>query len=368
MNADSEVVHVDLGDRSYDIEIGVSLWGRLADVLTERFRPRRVAAVTDSNVGPLYESRLAGAFASSGVEISLHRMTAGEEHKNLATVARLYDEILTAGCDRRTPLIAMGGGVPGDVGGFVAATLLRGIPYIQVPTTLLAMVDSSVGGKTGVDAPQGKNLIGAFHQPALVAVSMEVLETLPARELSAGLAEVIKYGVIWDSTLFARLEASIEDLMNLRPDPLKATVRRCCEIKAEVVSKDEREEGLRAILNFGHTVGHALEAATEYGEYLHGEAISVGMVVETEIARLLGRDLGDLPGRLSNLFQRAKLPVEPPRTVDPERIWELMHSDKKTLGGDIRMVLPSELGKVDLVPGITREVFVKAWGMCGGGG
>ncbi len=360
-----EKVRVDLGDRSYDIEIGVALWNRLAEVLIGRFHPKRAIVVTDSNVGPLYEKSLQDAFQGSGVELSFHRMEAGEEHKNLETVHQLYDEILSRGCDRKTPVIAMGGGVPGDTGGFVAATLLRGVPYIQVPTSLLAMVDSSVGGKTGVDTPHGKNLIGAFYQPALVAVSIDTLETLPKREVCAGLAEVIKYGVIWDAALFAELESGIERLIAGDRDSLIQTVKRCCEIKAEVVSKDEFEGGLRAILNYGHTVGHAIEAATEYGEYLHGEGISVGMVVETEIASLLGRDLGDLKDRLINLFRRANLPVAPPEKVDPHRIWELMHSDKKTLGGDIRMVLPSKLGKVDLVPGITREVFEKAWRNCG---
>ena len=359
-----ELVQVDLGDRSYDIEIGVSLWDPLAEFVVDRFHPKRAIVVTDSNVGPLYEPKLQEAFATSDIDLSFHRMQAGEKHKNLRTVQSLYDEILSRGCDRGTPLIAMGGGVPGDTGGFVAATLLRGIPYIQVPTTLLSMVDSSVGGKTGVDTPQGKNLVGAFYQPALVSISIETLETLPRREICAGLAEVIKYGVIWDPGLFNDLEVEIGALVSGDREALIRTVKRCCEIKAEVVSQDEREAGLRAILNYGHTVGHAIEAATEYGEYLHGEGISVGMVVETRIASLLGRDLGDLPGRLKALFQSAHLPVEPPDGVDPQRIWELMHSDKKTLGGDVRMVLPSGLGKVDLVPGISRKIFEQAWRAC----
>ena len=361
MNSPFETVRVELGDRSYDIELGVALWNRLAQALTERFHPKRAIVVTDSNVGPLYEPKLVEAFRASGVELSFHRMNAGEEHKNLSTVQMLYDQILSRGCDRKTPLIAMGGGVPGDTGGFVAATLLRGIPFIQVPTSLLAMVDSSVGGKTGVDTSHGKNLIGAFYQPALVSISIDTLETLPSREVSAGLAEVIKYGVIWDSDLFAELETHIDRLLEGERDALIGIVKRCCQIKAEVVSKDEKENDLRAILNFGHTVGHAIEAATEYGEYLHGEAIAVGMVVETEIARCLGRELGDLLDREKELFTRAKLPTVPPAHVEPQRIWELMHSDKKTLGGEIRMVLPSALGKVDLVPGITREVFERAW-------
>ncbi|MCA9428749.1 MAG: 3-dehydroquinate synthase, partial [Candidatus Omnitrophica bacterium] len=280
-------------------------------------------------------------------------------------IAGAYDRLVDLPADRRTVVIAVGGGVVGDAAGFMAATFARGIPFVQVPTTLLADVDSSVGGKVGINHPRAKNLIGAFHQPLGVLIDTDVLKSLPDRDYRSGWAEVIKYGVIWDADLFKELESGIEKLVEGDRDSFIRIVKRCCEIKAEVVSKDEFESGLRAILNYGHTVGHAIEAATEYGEYLHGEGISVGMVVETEIAELLGRDLGDLKPRLKDLFQRANLPVTPPENVEPARIWELMHSDKKTLGGDIRMVLPQELGNVDLVPGITRKVFEKAWGNCG---
>jgi 3-dehydroquinate synthase len=360
MNAPSETVRVELGDRSYSIDIGLSLWDHLAQEIQSLFKPTRLIVVSDETVGRLYEPKLREAFASFDWKVSYHRMLPGEQNKNLDTVRDLYTEILDAGCDRKTPLIALGGGVPGDVGGFVAATILRGIPYVQVPTTLLAMVDSSVGGKTGVDMPHGKNLIGAFYQPSHVAISLDTLSTLPKRELSAGMAEVIKYGVIWDADFFAKLEAEMETLLKAEPNSLLPIVRRCCEIKAEVVSKDERESGLRAILNFGHTVGHAIEAAGAYGEFLHGEAIAIGMVVETAIAERLGKNLGDLRARLASLFDRAGLPTKPKQT-DLDRIWTLMLADKKTLGGEIRLILPTCLGAVELVEGVDRELFAKAW-------
>lgn len=364
MRVNPQSVCVDLGERSYSIEIGENLWGRLADHLAERCNPSRVAVITDSNVGPLYEPTVSATFAGRPWTTTFHRMPAGETHKGLSTVQQLYTEILDAGCDRRTPVVALGGGVPGDVAGFVAATLLRGLPYIQVPTTLLAMVDSSVGGKTGVDMPHGKNLIGAFYQPSLVLVSLDALATLPAREFSAGMAEVIKYGVIWDADLFAELESKLDALLAGDRASLAPIIRRCCEIKAEVVSKDERESGLREILNYGHTVGHAVEAAAEYSALLHGEAISIGMVVETRIAENRGANLGDLAQRLSKLFERTNLPHRATKQFDLDRLWTLMLADKKTRAGDIRMVLPTKLGHVETVGGVTRVEFERAWGEC----
>jgi len=363
MNQPSQQVQVDLGDRSYSIDLGEALWEHLAESMDRLFHPVRVAVITDDNVGPLYEPTLMDAFCDRGWNVSVHTMKAGETHKTLATVNRLYAEILDAGCDRKTPIVALGGGVPGDTAGFVAATLLRGLPYVQVPTTLLAMVDSSVGGKTGVDMPQGKNLVGAFHQPCLVVISVDTLQTLPAREFSAGMAEVIKYGVIYDADLFARLEDDIEDLLGGDAAERTEVIRRCCEIKADVVSKDERESGLRAILNFGHTVGHAIEAASKYGEFLHGEAVAIGMMVETALAEVRGKNLGGLRERLGPLLRRANLPIEPP-DCDLDRIWRLMHADKKSLGGEIRMVLPERLGEVTTQGGISLKSVREAWGMC----
>jgi 3-dehydroquinate synthase len=363
-NSPTYQVPVDLGDRSYSIDIGESLWDHLADSVQELFAPTRVVVITDETVGELYESRLFQAFYNRPWKATVHRMRAGEQHKTLATLQALYSDILDSGCDRKTPVLAMGGGVPGDTGGFVAATLLRGLPYIQMPTTLLAMVDSSVGGKTGVDMPQGKNLVGAFYQPSLVVASIDTLETLPAREFAAGMAEVIKYGVIWDATLFESLERDMAGLVGGNPEERLWVIRRCCEIKAEVVSKDERESGLREILNFGHTVGHAIEAATEYGSLLHGEAISIGMLVETALAEVLGEPLGDLRSRLKDLLEKAGLPTTPPEGYSLERIWDLMHADKKARAGKVRMVLPKSLGKVASFGDISREAFEQAWTAC----
>lgn len=365
MSHPARVVQVELGERSYPILIGSSLWSALAEEIASRFAPTRLAVISDSTVGPLYEPQLEAAFEDRPWKTSHHRMPAGESHKNLASVEALYHEILDVGCDRKTPILALGGGVPGDTAGFVAATLLRGLPFIQAPTTLLAMVDSSVGGKTGVDMPQGKNLIGAFHQPSLVVISLDTLKTLPQREISAGMAEVIKYGVIWDKELFGALEVGMEGLLSVDSEALPEVIARCCEIKAEVVSKDERESGLREILNFGHTVGHAIEAATEYGEWLHGEAISIGMLVETAIAETRGTQLGDLRGRLRGLLSRAALPTTPHK-CDLDRIWRLMHADKKAREGRIRMVLPTRLGRVETVGGITQAEFEMGWKICEG--
>jgi 3-dehydroquinate synthase len=359
MNPDPETVLVDLGDRSYPIEIGLSLWDRLGEGIERRFHPTRVAVISDDVVGPLYESCVSDVFGQRW-RTTFHRMPAGEQHKNLAAVQALYSGILDSGCDRKTPVVALGGGVPGDTAGFVAATLLRGLPFVQVPTTLLAMVDSSVGGKTGVDMPQGKNLVGAFHQPSLVVISVDTLKSLPIREFQAGMAEVIKYGVIWDDAFFADLESRIEPLLDGDPEGRIRIIRRCCEIKAEVVSKDERESGLREILNFGHTVGHAIETATQYGDYLHGEAVAIGMMVEAAIAEMRGLVQISIRERLRALLLRTGLPVSPPE-CDLTRIWNLMQADKKTRGGSIRMVLPVTMGRVETAGGIEREEFEKAW-------
>ncbi len=363
MNPQPGTIFVDLGDRAYPIEIGQSLWRHLAEKIEALFHPSRIIVITDEVVGALYEPPVKEVFKSGTWQTTYHRMPSGEKHKNLSTVQKLYSEILDTGCDRKTPIVALGGGVVGDTAGFVAATLLRGLPLVQVPTTLLAMVDSSVGGKTGVDMPQGKNLVGAFHQPSLVVISVDTLKTLPVREIRAGMAEVIKYGVIWDSDFFTGLEARAEALMAGDENERIKVIRRCCEIKAEVVSKDERESGLREILNYGHTVGHAIEAATEYGHLLHGEAVSIGMVVESALAQQLGLVDGSVQQRLRDLLRKTGLPVSPP-VCDPERIWNLMLSDKKTRGGSIRMVLPVALGRVETVSGIERKELEKAWDSC----
>jgi 3-dehydroquinate synthase len=280
---------------------------------------------------------------------------AGETAKSLRTVQFCYDELVVQHFERRSFIVALGGGVVGDLAGFVAATYLRGIPFVQVPTTLLAQVDSSVGGKVGVNLPAGKNLVGAFHQPKLVLCDLDTLATLPAREYRSGLAEVIKYGIIYDEALFARLERQMPALLKREAKTLAAVIARCCEIKAEVVHQDETESGLRAILNFGHTIGHALEAISNYGKYLHGEAISIGQVAA---ARLSVRRLGLPPAhleRITTLLQRAGLPTEM-ELGDHQRqsLLAAMKLDKKVSGGELKLVLARKIGEVQFgqkVPG-----------------
>ncbi len=358
-----ESIRVSLGERSYSIDIGLSLWEHLAGFIELVLHASRVVVISDDIVGPIYEPKLAEAFEGKQWRTTYHQMPAGELNKNLATVQNLYTEILDAGCDRKTPIVALGGGVVGDTAGFIAATLLRGLPFIQAPATLLAMVDSSVGGKTGVDMPQGKNLVGAFYQPCRVIISVDTLKTLPVRELRAGMAEVIKYGIIWDSDFFTDLEAKVDALMAGDESERIKIIRRCCEIKAEMVSKDEHEGGLREILNFGHTAGHAIETVAGYGHLLHGEAVAIGMLIETAIAEQRGMVPASLRERLRILLQRTSLPVTPP-TCDLDRIWDLMHADKKARGGSIRMVLPTAMGQVQTLSGIARKEFEVAWRTC----
>ncbi|RME91070.1 MAG: 3-dehydroquinate synthase, partial [Verrucomicrobia bacterium] len=266
---------------------------------------------------------------------------------NLRTVARGYDQMAAHRLERRSFVVALGGGVVGDLAGFIAATYLRGIPFVQVPTSLLAQVDSSVGGKVGVNLPAGKNLVGAFYQPRLVLCDLDTLDTLPERELRAGLAEVIKYGIIWDAALFRRLERDLEKLLRREEGPMASVVARCCRIKADVVAQDEKESGLRAILNFGHTVGHALENISGYGRYLHGEAIAIGQVAAARMsARLLGLPARDVE-RIRALLERAGLPVRvrlsPARL---EKLFEAMRLDKKVSGGEVKFVLADAIGRV----------------------
>jgi 3-dehydroquinate synthase len=274
----------------------------------------------------------------------------------------LYQKALEWGVDRRTIVLALGGGVVGDTAGFLAATLLRGLPWIQLPTTLLAQVDSSVGGKVGINHPLGKNMIGAFHQPALVLAELKTLKTLPARELRAGMAEVVKYGVIADADFFVWLEDKGERMVQLEDwELVEQAVAVSCAIKSRVVGQDEREAGLRAILNFGHTVGHGIEMAAGYGRFRHGEAVSIGMVVAAEIARLMGLAPSPVRSRLESLLSRLGLPYQPPSDLDFEVIQQAIQRDKKNQAGSITMVLPVELGQVQCVKPVRPEVIGQAW-------
>lgn len=332
----SSTVTVELGDRSYPIVIGRGLLGGGFD-LAPFVRGTDCLVVSNETVAPLYYQKLLPNLA--GRDVSCVKLPDGEAHKTVATMQTILDALVESRANRDVCLIALGGGVVGDIAGFAAACYMRGIDFIQVPTTLLAQVDSSVGGKTGVNHAQGKNLIGAFHQPQMVLIDTDTLGTLPDRELSAGLAEVIKHGVICDPEFFAWLESNIAALLRRDPDALEHAIRRCCEIKAEVVAEDEREAGRRAILNFGHTFGHAIEYSQGYGEWLHGEAVAAGMIMA---AKLSGLDKADVQ-RLVDLVKAAGLPVAPPAIAAPDWM-RAMGMDKKVKGKQLRFVLLKAIG------------------------
>ena len=334
-------VRIDLGERSYPILIGAGL---LDDPGAFQAVPAGSDAfiVTNATVGPLYAERLARVLADRHRQVRLIALPDGEQHKGWESLNAIFDTLLGHGADRKTTLYALGGGVVGDMTGFAAACYMRGVPFVQVPTTLLAQVDSSVGGKTAINHPLGKNMIGAFHQPLAVVCDLRVLATLPARELSAGLAEVIKYGPIHDMAFFDWIESNIDALRACEPAALAHAVERSCQIKADVVGQDERESGLRAILNFGHTFGHAIEAGLGYGAWLHGEAVGAGMVMAAELSRELGLVDAAFVRRLTSLIERAGLPTRG-AVLDAQdnagRYLQLMRVDKKAERGEIRFVL-----------------------------
>jgi 3-dehydroquinate synthase len=341
------VVNVSLGERSYSVKIGTGLLSRLGAECKTLALGRRGVVITDERVAARFASRALQCLRAAGFDPALVTVPAGEKSKSLQAVAACYDQLARHRLERKSFVIALGGGVIGDLAGFVAATYLRGLAFVQVPTTLLAQVDSSVGGKVGVNLTAGKNLVGAFHQPRLVLCDLDTLRTLPRREYRAGLAEVIKYGIINDAALFRRLERDMPKLLKLDPPTLAAIIARCCAIKAAVVSQDETESGPRAILNFGHTIGHALEAITRYGAYLHGEAIAIGQVAAAKLsAALLGLPARDVD-RVAVLFRHAGLPTHVKLgAARRERLFAAMRLDKKVRGGEIRFVLAERIGKV----------------------
>jgi 3-dehydroquinate synthase len=340
-NSLSAAVSIDLADRSYSIAIGGALFD---NPLSYSELPGASSALIVSNttVAPLYAKRLQAALQGKYAKVHTLTLPDGETYKTWQTLNLIFDALLANGCDRKTILFALGGGVVGDMTGFAAASYMRGVPFVQVPTTLLAQVDSSVGGKTGINHPLGKNMVGAFYQPLKVVCDLDTLKTLPERELSAGLAEVIKYGPIADLIFFDWIEANIDALMAREPAALAHAVKRSCEIKAWVVGQDEREAGLRAILNFGHTFGHAIEAGLGYGQWLHGEAVGCGMVMAAHLSQRLGLVDAAFVARLTQLIQNAGLPVTGPRLSETDnagRYLELMRVDKKAEGGEIRFVV-----------------------------
>ncbi len=350
----AERLDVDLGDRAYPIFVGASLLGD-----STRFVPyidgRQVFVVTNETIAPLYLDQLRSTLGEFDLDVCI--ISDGERHKTLETYLQVIDELMARRHNRTTTLLALGGGVVGDITGFVAATYQRGVAFLQIPTTLLAQVDSSVGGKTGVNHPSGKNMIGAFHQPRCVVADTSVLGSLPRREYLAGLAEVIKYGVIRDAEFFAWLEANLTALLDQQEAALVHAITRSCQIKAEVVQADERESGERALLNFGHSFGHALEALTRYETYLHGEAVAIGMVMAVDLSARIGWMSDTDAGRVRDLIEAAGLPVQAKTDVDVEPMLKTMGMDKKVVDGQLRLVLSRGIGHSELTDKVAESTL-----------
>jgi 3-dehydroquinate synthase len=349
MTSISQNVHVNLAERSYDIEIGA---GNLTDAgrfLKQCGEVSQAILFTDEHVQEPHAVAVAESLVRASIEVSIVAVAAGEKSKAVEVAAKLWEGMLELGADRKTVVVAVGGGVVGDLAGFIAATFARGLRFLQVPTTLLAQVDSSVGGKVGINLSKAKNMVGAFLQPLGVLIDTSTLDTLPKREYVSGLAEVLKYGVILDAEFFADLEASAVQLTTRDPQTLVRVIARSCRLKADVVEKDEREEtGLRAVLNYGHTFAHAFETLTGYGALLHGEAVSIGMTCAARLAQRLGRVDGDFVARQTALTEALSLPIRVPK-LDHEKILATMMHDKKVEHGKLRFILPSRMGHVELV-------------------
>ncbi|PXZ06805.1 3-dehydroquinate synthase [Gilliamella apicola] len=353
-----KILNVALDNRSYPITIGENLLSQF-----EHFKlhsSQRVLIVTNDTIAPIYLKHLMDMLEAHGVKTDFVIVPDGEQYKTMETWNQILTALLANNHTRSSILVALGGGVIGDVAGFAASTYQRGIKFIQVPTTLLSQVDSSVGGKTAINHPLGKNMIGAFYQPQSVVIDINCLKTLPQRELSAGLAEVIKYGIIMDSAFFDWLETHIDDLLNLDVDALSYCIYRCCELKAQVVAADETEQDMRAILNLGHTYGHAIEAELGYGNWLHGEAVSVGMLMAAQTAKLLGLLADKDIERIKNLLIKAKLPVKRPGQMAIESYIPHMLRDKKVISGKLRLVIPTKIGQVEVIDGIEKSVVLES--------
>jgi 3-dehydroquinate synthase len=355
-----ETVHVNLGARSYDIEIGSGNLLSAARLCQAERDDAHTVIISDTNVDPLYAEPLADALVELGSEVDMLAVDAGEPSKAPDVACELWEQLLDQGADRQTVIVALGGGVVGDLAGFVAATFSRGLTFVQVPTSLLAQVDSSVGGKVGVNLPGAKNMVGAFWQPRGVVIDVDVLGTLPEREFRAGMAEVVKYGVIMDAEFFAYLETSVDAINQRNAAVLTQIVERCCRLKADVVEEDEYEtKGRRSILNYGHTFCHALEAVTGYEQLLHGEGVAIGMMCAARLAQRLGRVDGEFTERQLKLLAALHLPTVSPQ-VDPDELLEAMYHDKKVERGELRFVLPTQLGHVELVRGVRTDDVLAA--------
>jgi 3-dehydroquinate synthase len=355
-----ETVNIQLGERSYDILVGNNILSSIPAAISEWLETRygwssdgaSACIITDENLADSHAATVESTLTEAGWKCETIVLKPGETSKRLEIISGIYDRLVEMPADRQTVVIAVGGGVVGDAGGFVAATYARGIPFVQVPTTLLAQVDSSVGGKVGVNHPRGKNLIGAFYQPLGVVIDTAMLKTLPIRDYRSGLAEVIKYGVILDEEFFEYLETNVTGLNDREPEVMQHVVARCCRLKADVVENDEQERtGLRAVLNLGHTFAHAYETLSGYGQLLHGEAVAIGMIDAGRLAERLGRIASDVTDRQVTLFEAVGLPTALSAEIEitPETILERMRLDKKTVAGKLRFVLPTRMGHVELV-------------------
>ncbi len=359
----ARILRVNLGERSYDIAIGRGLIADVGSFVSQRLPSRHAVVITDEHVRAPHGDAVLTALTHSGIRGDLLVVPAGEATKCLSEAERLWSRLVELQADRKTVIVAVGGGVVGDLAGFVAATFARGVPFVQVPTSVIAQVDSSVGGKVGVNLPLAKNIIGAFWQPAGVLIDTQVLDTLPEREYLSGLAEVIKYGVILDAEFFEYVERQVDAIRARQPDVLAHLIERSCQLKAQVVEQDEREKtGLRAVLNYGHTFCHAIETVAGYGRYLHGEAVAIGMQCASNLAERMGRIDDSLSRRQGNLLAALSLPVKA-AGLNPDELLSAMRRDKKVEHGHLRFVLPSRMGHVELVglvdPSLVRQVLAE---------
>lgn len=358
-----EKVRVDLGPRSYDICIGSAILGELKEHIRTLPAGRKVGIVTNPVLRRLYGEKILADLKDISCSPLIIEIPAGERYKTLKSVTKVYDMLLRERFERNSLILSLGGGVIGDLAGFVAATYLRGVPYLQVPTSLVAQVDSSVGGKTGVNHPLGKNMIGAFYQPILVWIDVDLLKTLPRREFISGLAEVIKYGVIADRSFFEFLEENHKKILSRDKDAMIHVVKRSCEIKAMVVSADERESGLRAILNFGHTVGHGIETLTGYRRFKHGEAVAIGMVCAARLANILGMCDSDVYKRIKRVCRLMGLRITLPE-MRFEDLWIILQRDKKVINEQVRFILPTSIGEVKIIQAIDKGALHEAIQLC----
>ncbi|WP_330204544.1 3-dehydroquinate synthase [Cyanobacterium sp. Dongsha4] len=355
----TSIISVNLPENSYSIHINTGGLNNIGEKASHLAIGKKILVVSNPEIFDYYGQITIDSLQNQGFEVNYHLIPAGENYKNLESIAQIYDTALKCRLERNSTLMALGGGVVGDMTGFAAATWLRGINFVQIPTSLLAMVDASVGGKTGVNHPQGKNLIGAFYQPKLVLIDPSVLKTLPEREFRAGMAEVIKYGVIWDKNLFEALESaqSIDSLNNFDEALLNDILTRSCQAKADVVGQDEKESGIRAILNYGHTIGHAIESLTNYETFVHGEAVAIGMVAAGRVAVKMGLWTENEAHRQDELIAKTGLPTTIPNYLKVEEIIDHLQMDKKVKDGKVRFILPEAIGKVQICDRISPEIL-----------